>query len=209
MPSGGAWSVVAAALLVAACSHPVPLEPVSGQPPLVRRTDARVGIVYAGGAGVVTIGRWGHYLEVGQASVAHFDQAFATMFSEVTPLPNSPAWRELGTPLDGVMEVQRTDATLENGNNFGRREGARPDVVRIGYRICLFEPSGVEVRCWSPTATETRQRESKECERLELCWAALTQAAMRSAIARFLVDAQSDPAMLAWAARLRSGGTRP
>jgi hypothetical protein len=203
-------------MLLVACGN-VPLAPVPEEAPLFRRIDARVGVVYAS---MVRTSVFAHPLarmEIGKASVARFEQVFAAMFVQAVELPDWPAWREAGTELDGVIELQRIDVEFQLGNDVGGpylellygRSAARPDVIGIAYRLCLYEPGGVEIQCWSPSARVSHQRGPGDCLDMRACAAPQTEAAMREAIALFMVEAGNDPRLASWAARVRQRGARP
>ena len=105
--------------------------------------------------------------------------------------------------MDGVIELQSVDPELLLGNDQNR-----PDTVRITYRVCLYEPDGNEIRCWTTSAHNTRQRGIGECLDLRECIVPQVEIAMREAVALFLVAAEGDTAMRAWAAALRSNGPK-
>lgn len=193
-----------AALALAACGT-VPLEPPPEEPPIFRRIDARVGIVYASAARTAILTNPLLRIEVGKASVARFERVFASMFTQAAELPDWPPWRETSAGLDGVIVLEQTDAELTLGDDTGRN----PDVVRIAYRICLYEAGGVEIRCWNPSARRSHQRRMGECLKLQACIVPETEITLREAIARFMVEAESDPALKAWSERIARRGDAP
>ena len=186
-----------AALALAACGT-VPLEPPPEEPPIFRRIDARVGVVYASAARTAFLTNPLMRIEVGKASVARFEQVFAGMFTYTVELPDWPPWREQRPGVDAVIVLEQTDADLKLGDDTGRN----PDVVRIGYRVCLYQPDGAEIRCWTPSAHSSHPRRIGECLDLRACLMPQTEAVMREAIARFVVAAESDPALREWSAGL-------
>lgn len=190
------------ALALAACGT-VPLAPPPEDPPIFRRIDARVGVVYAGAARTAILVNPLVRIEVGKASVARFERVFASMFTQAVELPDWPPWREGSTDLDGVIVLEQTDAELILGTD------RNPDVVRIAYRVCLYEPGGIEVRCWTASAQQSHQRRLTECLDVRDCLMPELEITMREAIARFMVDAENDPALKAWSARIPLRGVSP
>jgi hypothetical protein len=186
-----------AALALAGCGT-VPLEPPPEEPPIFPRIDARVGVVYASAARTPILTNPLLRIEVGKASVARFERVFASMFTQPLELPDWPPWREASAGLDGVIVLEQTDAELMLGDDTGRN----PDVVRIAYRVCLYEPGGTEIRCWTPSARHSHQRRVGECLNLQACIVPETEITMREAIARFMVEAEKDPALKAWSERI-------
>ena len=173
------------------------LPPVPRELPLFERIDARVGTTYTDAARSAVIAHPLFHIEIGAESVARFEKAFAAMFERVDALPAQPSWRERIEGVDGVIELESVDAAFEAGNDTDR-----PDHIRIAYVVCLFEPNGAEVRCWAPEAEYTHQRGLAECLDLRACVLPETEIVVREAIAEFLVEAQGDSALRAWAARV-------
>lgn len=200
------WRAFAAlaALALAACGT-VPLEPPPEEPPIFRRIDARVGIVYTSAARTAILTHPLLRIEIGKASVARFERVFASMFTQAAELPDWPPWRELSAGLDGVIVLEKTDAELTLGDDTGRN----PDIVRIAYRVCLYEPGGTEIRCWTASARHSHQRRIGECLNLQACIVPETEITMREAIARFMVEAENDPALKAWSERIARRGMIP
>jgi len=163
----------------------------------LRRIDAQVGTVYTTAARTAVLTYPLLRIEIGKASVTRFEQAFAALFARADELPDWPPWRAGVAGVDGVVEVERTDAQLVFGNDSNRA-----DMVSIAYRVCLYEPTGVEIRCWSPSAHHSHQRRVGECLDLRACIVPQTEITVREAIARFLLEAENDPALKAWEARL-------
>ena len=124
------------------------------------------------------------------------------MFAQTAELPDWPPWREGVTGVDGVIELERIDAELVLGN-----DGNVPDVVSVAFRVCLYEANGAEIRCWSPSAQHWHQRRPGECVfDLRACVVPQTEMAVREAIARFLMEAEDDPALRGWGARIGRRG---
>ena len=182
-------------LMLAACGT-VPLEPPPEDPPIFQRIDARVGVVYAGAARTAILINPLVRVEVGKASVARFERVFASMFTQAVELPDWPPWREGTTGVDGVIVLEQTDAELVLGTD------RNPDFVRIAYRVCLFEPDGIEIRCWTASAQQRHQPRLTECLDVRACIMPEIEITMREAIARFMVEAENDPALKAWSARI-------
>jgi hypothetical protein len=191
-------ALLAALGLVACGTVPLPAPPQ--ELPLFQRIDARVGTVYATAARTAIVTNPLLRIEIGKASVARFEQAFSAMFAQVVELPDWPPWREGVAGVDGVVEVERTDAELVLGDDL-----RRPDVVRVAYRVCLYDRSGAVVRCWSPAAQLSHQRRVSECLDLSACLVPQAEIVVREAIARFMVEVEGDPAVRAWSQRLPRG----
>jgi hypothetical protein len=212
-------ATVALLLLTLACGcGTIELAPPPEDPPLFRRIDARVGVVHTSAARTAAIVNPLMRIDVGRTSVQHFDRAFASMFSWTTPLPDWPPWRTLDpdahSRIDAVIELAQVDAELVLGKPpsgggvlfgglTGGLTGGKPDVVRLGYRICLHEPDGAEIRCWSISSQQVHQRQELECLDLRACIGPQVEIALREALARFLLEAEGDPVLAAWSARLR------
>jgi hypothetical protein len=190
------WAVAVTAMLLVACGT-APLAAPPEDPPIFQRIDARVGTVYSAAARSATFTSALVRIEVGKTSVARFERVFAAMFTQATELPDWPPWRDAKTSVDGVIELERTDSEMLLGNDANR-----PDVVSMAYRVCLYQPDGALIRCWSPSASLSHQRVVGECLDLRDCLVAQTEVVMRAAIARFMVEADNDPALRAWSARL-------
>jgi hypothetical protein len=185
-----------AATMLLGCGT-VPLTPPSEDAPLVRRIDARVGTSFASAARLANVTSPVMRIDVGQASIARFEQAFVALFAETVALPDWPPWRHDAPAVDGVIELERIDAELRIGDDKNRA-----DMVSIAIRICLYEPSATEIRCWTPSARNSHQRGLGECLDLRQCILPQIEVVMREVAALFLVAADSDPAVRAWAARL-------
>ena len=183
--------------------------------PLFLRIDARVGTVFSSAARNAVIIKSGHKpIEVGSESIAWFTQVFEDMFTRTVELPDSPPWREGVTGMDGVIVLERIDTNLKLGGDegelvaLGLKEG-NPDVVSIAYRVCMYETSGAEISCWDTSSQQIHQRGMLECLNTWACIVPQTDIAMREAIARFMVEADNDPALRALAERVaQKGGTQ-
>jgi hypothetical protein len=192
------WACAVLMTLALAACGTVPLEPPPEAAPIFHRIDARIGVVYASPARTAILSNPLIRIEVGQASVARFERVFASMFTQPLELPDWPPWREASAGLDGVIVLEQTDAELMLGDDTGRN----PDVVRIAYRVCLYEPGGVEIQCWTPSARHVHQRRIGECLNLSACIVPETEITLREAVARFMVEAENDPALKAWSERI-------
>lgn len=190
------------ALALAACGT-VPLTPPPEDPPIFQRIDARVGVVYASAARTPVLVNPIMRIEVGKASVARFEQVFASMFTQPVELPDWPPWRESSTGLDGVIVLEQTDAELLLTDTANRDH----DFVRIAYRVCLYEPGGIEIRCWTASAQQRHQR--RFTESLKDCVIQEIEITMREAIARFMMEAENDPALKDWSARISQRRVSP
>ncbi len=195
-------AVVAVAAL-AACGT-VPVTPPPTEFPLFQRIDARVGTAYRSAARLAYVSIPLLRIDVGQASTARFQKAFGAMFTETIELPDWPPWRHEMPKVDAVIELQSVDVELLLGDDM-----KRPDVASVAYRVCLYAAPGEEIRCWTPSARNTHQRRIGECLDLRDCVVLQVEVAMREAVALFLVEAENEPALRQWAARLVEGRRRP
>ncbi len=200
-------SLALLSLLVLAACATVPLEPPPTDTPLFRRIDARVGYYCASTARTPIVTNPLVRIEVGRASVERFEQVFASMFSQVVALPDWPPWRDvINMDLDGIIELEKTEAELTLGDDSGKR----PDVTRIAYRICHYDSTGTLSKCWVPSAQHSHQRGIGECLfDLPACFVRQMDITMREAIARFMLDAENDPELRAWARRVSSRNPSP
>lgn len=197
------WRIVSAActaLLLAACGT-ASLAPIASEAPLFRQIDARVGVVYTSAASTAVIANPLMRFEVGKACVEDFTRVFSSMFSQPTALPDWPPWRHARPDVDGVVEVESCNAEMKLGDDTGRN----PDMVTANYRVCLYEPGGEPVKCWSASASQRYARGLFECMNLGQCMAMLADSTMREAMARFLAAAENDPDLRAWQARVEQG----
>ncbi len=143
-----------AAVLVATASAgcgTVKLASRLDEAPLFPRIEARVGTVIATAARQAMIVNPLLRIEVGKDSERDFERTFASMFTTTTPLPDWPPWRDLDDQargrMDAVIELVRMDAALTLGNDRSSSnlllrglQGGEPDVVRIAYEVCLYQP---------------------------------------------------------------------
>jgi hypothetical protein len=195
-------AIMLAAAALAACGT-VPIQPPAEDAPLFKRIDAHVGTAYASEARRAYVTNPLMRIDTGHASVTRFEKAFAAMFAETVPLPDWPPWRHERPRVDAVIELEQADAELLLGDDRNR-----PDAVRITYRVCLYEPDGKEIRCWTTSAHNSHQRAIGECLDLRECIVPQVEVAMREAVALFLVGAEGDAAAQAWAKALRAKGAR-
>jgi len=189
--------------LLAGCVTTIPFKPVFKEPPLATQIQARVGSAcripihtadYAeslGGGGIAKV-------NFDRSSLSRFDQVFGSLFSEVTPLPPWPPWRETLPALDGVIELDAADVKLSLGDDMGRN----PEHVVVRYRVCLYSPNGATVNCWESQAEQIHQRNPFERYNLIPYLQTLVEAASREAIARFMLAFESDPAVKEWAGQV-------
>lgn len=203
-----AWLAILTAGLGACGTVPVP--PPPAEAPLFQRIEARVGVSFASAARTTVVDHPLVRFEAGRESVARFRPVFASMFATTVDLADWPPWRSAPVPdVDGIVELVRTDAALVVGTDDWRRD--QPDIATIGYEICLHEPDGERVRCWTPSASRRHRRGVGECiPVLQKCFVPQLEITMREAIARFMADAEADPVLKAWAGRMaaRRGAPR-
>ena len=193
-------------LLVAACTATIEVEPEHDEPPLFRQIDARVGTYFTSEARTAAAAHTLAAVEIGEISVSRFGQAFESMFAETVPMPDWPPWRtESHTGIDGIIELERVDAEIKIGDDapdwiwIDSRDN--PDIVRVEYRVCFYEPDGREVQCWETSASRSHQRKPFECVNIRKCLEPQFEAAIRDAVATFMVIVEKDPTFLAWANR--------
>lgn len=192
-----------AAMALTACGT-VPLPGPPDEPPLFHRIDARVGVAYSTAARTATINNPLLRIEVGKASVARFEQVFSAMFTKAVELPDWPPWREAAPDVDGVIELEHIKADVVLGDDW-----RRPDAVRVAFRLCLRLPDGTEIQCWTSSAQQHHQRIVFECLDIRACVVPHVEITLREALARFMVEADQDPTLKAWAARVAQRGRRP
>jgi len=192
-------SLIAAALLVGCTAR---LSQRFESPPLFPTIDARVGASYGKPLRqmVHVVPGLNITIEVGQPSVERFKQVFGAMFSTVVELPDWPPWQEDMSGLAGVIELDGIEMDVTLGNDLNK-----PDRVAITYHVCLYESADTPVNCWTAHAANDYQRGLYECFDLRNCLTPQTEAAIRAAIARFMLDFEADPKVKAWVARVTSG----
>lgn len=185
--------------LLAGCSTTISIKPAFEEPPLAQQIQARVGsacripihtVDYAespDGGGIYKV-------NFDQASLSRLEQVYRSLFSEVTPLPPWPSWREMPPNLDGVIELDAADFKFFLGDDRGN-----PEHVMVRYRVCLYTPNGNTVNCWETQAQQIHQRQLFERFNLLPYLATLVEAASREAIARFMLEFENDPAVKEWA----------
>ena len=186
--------------LLVACTTTLPLKPAFDEPPLTQQIEARVGSSFAipvhtfdyvetGGAGSMI------RVDFDQVSLARFEQVFSALFSDVTPLPLWPPWRETPSELDGVIELDKAHLAMAVGDDL-----RNPERVTVSYRVCLYTPEGAVVNCWESHAEQLHQRAAFESSlSLKSYLNRLIETASREAIARFMLAFEQDPAVRAWA----------
>lgn len=202
------WAL-ALVLLLDGCA--VRVGPGPQEPPLFRRIDARIGVAYTQAARNARISALLMRFDVGKASIPRLNQVFASMFTHVSELPDRPPWREAAPDVDGVIEVERIDPSLDIGNDAGGPYfggAAKADVVSVSYRVCLYTGPATLIECWTPSGSDIHQRTMWECLDLWRCVARMIEAAMREAIARFMVEAEHSPQLQALSQQ-HSGGGQP
>lgn len=194
------WSLLfgaAMALSLVACGS-VNLAPPVGDTPLVSQIRARVGIVFTSAASTNVVSNPLMRMEMGKACTADFMRTFSAMFSQPVALPDWPPWRHARPDVDGVMEVEDCRADLKLGDDTSRN----PDVAVVTYRVCLYEPDGKPIKCWSVSESQRYARGVFECMDMGQCMAELMNATKRQAMARFLTEAGNDPDLRAWQQRV-------
>jgi hypothetical protein len=203
-------AVLLAALGGGGCAT-APLEPWPGHTPLVPRIELRVGTFFASAARLAALRNELVNIDFGKESVARFERVFASLFTGATEVPDWPPWREVGTAMDGVIELEQASLTVQPGHDGGGAwvkamagpNAGKPDVVAVAFRICLYRPDASVVACWNPSVTARHQREPFECLDLRECVVPQVSGAVREAIARFMVDIGNDPAVQAWVAEVQ------
>lgn len=203
-------AVLLAALGGGGCAT-APLEPWPTLAPLVPRIELRVGTSFAAAARLAALRNELVSIDFGKESVARFERVFASLFAGATGVPDWPPWREVGTPMDGVIELEQASLTFQAGDDGGSARpmamagpsAGKPDVVAVAYRICLYRRDARVVSCWNPSVTARHQRAPFECLDLRECIVAQVSGVVREAIARFMVDIGNDPAVQAWVAEVR------
>lgn len=195
---------LALALVLYGCGT-VQVPPPPGEAPLVRAIEAHVGTTVTAEARNALVAHPLMRMAVGQTSAARVEQAFAALFAGTIAVPDWPPWRSAPPAVDGVIELQRVEATLVLGSDTGDN----PDVASVAFHICLYSPGGTEVRCWDPAASYSSQRRPFDCVNLERCVTPLMETALREATARFLLEAERDPVLRDWAAGLPGRAESP
>ncbi len=179
--------------VVAHCNITLPPQSFK-DPPLFTRINAKVGVHYPGPARTYTYISPLFRVKFGQISVSRFDQIFASMFSEIVPVPDWPPWRESGLNVDAVIELREVELEIDLGNDLDQ-----PDLYSVGYQICLLKPDATVLNCWSPECTQRYQRKPFECLDLSLCARKYLEGAVRDTSARFMLEFQQDPVVHEWA----------
>lgn len=200
MKSIRAWSLFlwgAIALFMAACGT-VNLAPPVAETPLVTQVRARVGIVFASAARTNVVSNPLMRMDMGKVCVADFTRTFSAMFSQPVALPDWPPWRHVRPDVDGVIEVENCRADLKLGDDTTRN----PDVATVSYRVCLYEPDGKAIKCWSVSASQRYARGMFECMNLGQCMAELMNVTKRQAMAHFLTETEGDPDLRGWQQRV-------
>lgn len=194
------WAIPTWGLLVA-CTATVPIKSVFEEPPLAKQIQARVGstcriaihtpdyFVNAGGEGGII------HVDFDRASLARFEQVFGSLFSDVSPLPPWPPWRETPPDFDGVIELDAAELKASLGDDTGRNM----EHVLVRYRVCLYTPDGATVGCWESKAEQSHQRKMFERANMVTYLGTLVETASREAIARFMLTFENDPAVMDWA----------
>lgn len=193
----GLWPLLLLALAGGCATTTAKLPGAMPQPPLVARIDARIGAAFPAPARGYVHPTPLVRLPVGEASAARFRQAWGALFTEVVDLPDWPPWRASRPAVDGVIELDHVAMDVTTGNDRDI-----PDFVRVLYRVCLYRPDASPVKCWTAEAAGSQQRGIAEClPDFSVCLGEQADAAMREALARFLLEFEADPDVKAWAAR--------
>ncbi len=195
------WKAIFSAFaltMLAACGT-LHIEEKLPESPIFSPIDAHVGLSYTGAARTSVIINPLFRVQVGKISVARFEQVFTSMFMQTTKLPDWPPWQEeIESRLDGVIELAQVEASFDLGDDI-----SRPDMVSISYQVCLHDSHGTQVKCWNPSARYSRQRAVRDFL-LDIGAYATTvvEITMREAIARFMVEADKDPELRDWSAKI-------
>lgn len=181
--------LVATAALLAGCAAQLQAPEALPEPPLVRRVDAQVGVVYGARLRSATVSTAMVRGDFGAANLARARQSLSAMFSQVVELPAWPPWREGVTGVDAVVEFDATEFLAALGNDY-----QRPDRAVVEYSMCVYRPDGTGVACWNGRSEQVRQRGIGEClPGLGACLQRLVDDAMLNALARLLVAFDGDP----------------
>lgn len=199
------WAITVSGLF-AACTVTIPTKSFFEESPLATQIQARVGSscripIHTADYAKSPVGGGIAKVNFDRSSRSRFEQVFGSLFSEVTPLPPWPPWRETLSELDGVIELDAADLKLFLGDDMGRN----PEHVVVRYRVCLYSANGATVNCWETQAEQTHQRNPFERYNLTSYLEILVEAASREAIARFMQAFESDPAVKEWAEQVAHG----
>lgn len=166
------------------------------QPPLVERLDVTVGSFFPGKSRGYVIPTAVVRMNAGEAASTLFRQSWDALFLEVVDLPDWPPWRSQAPAVDGVIEL----ADIEVEATFGDRVDSK-DRVQVRYEVCLYEPDGVLVKCWTAEARSRQQRRlSDTLGDMGGALARQVEETLREALADFLVQFDTDPDVRRWAA---------
>lgn len=202
----GSWKAILSAFaltMLSACGT-LHIEEKLHELPIFSPINAHIGLSFSGAARTSVIINPLFRVQVGKISVTRFEQVFASMFIQITELPDWPPWQEeIDNRLDGVIELAQVAARFDLGNDM-----ERPDFFSISYQICLYDLHGTQVKCWNPSAQYNRQRVPRDFI-LDVGAYATTavEITMREAIARFMVEADKDPVLRSWAATVHRRDT--
>jgi hypothetical protein len=211
------WIAVAATTLTSAGCGPVHLTQRFEEAPLAKRINASVGMSFPAPVSNYEY-KWTFPIQLGSTSVSLFRQVFHSLFEKAQELPNQPHWRENLSGLDGVIEL--ADAKMTMSSEEWKADSPIIGKLKVSFQICLYRDDGALVNCWHPESEKPIRRPGYmgDASRLGEVWAAMnesqlsivsrtTDAAVREAISRFMIDFERDSTVNAWAAAL-SGNTR-
>jgi hypothetical protein len=188
--------LVLAAALSGCVGGTVDLRGDLAQPPLVEQLEVTVGSFFPGKSRGYVMPTAVVRMNAGEAATKLFRQSWDALFLEVVDLPDWPPWRSQPPAVDGVIEL----ADLELEAVFGDKADSK-DRVYVRYEVCLYEPDGVLVKCWTAEARSRQQR--RLADTLHDMGGALARQVdevMREALALFLVQFDADPDVRHWAA---------
>jgi hypothetical protein len=196
----GALALGAAVILIAGCTHAIPLKATMGEPAGVAKVPARVGVYYSSDfrnyqhSGSRAGDRWDFPL--GQASVTLFNQTFPMLFAGTESVPNLPPLSG-GSQLAAVIEpkIEAFDFTLPF-----LKTGTY--TAEITYRFTLYSPKGDPVASWTVKGSGAQKGQAGfEFAR----WPGeAADLAMRDAATRFLNGFAEVPEVQPWLRQVKA-----
>lgn len=208
---------VALALVCAACTFAIPLDATLDEPPLVEPLPLAVGIQYAEGLPTLEWVEQEYTAEgirqemkfqLGNATVALFDQIVGTMFEKTTPVEPMPERSSLSPGIDAILHVRLSSFSWEYPHTSrGEALLLIPGTysARIVYEIKFYSAQQELITEWRVSGDATNEApyltpivSGIRSETVEL--------AMHNAIAQFITQFEDDPKIDAW---LKSSDLRP